>query len=1094
MTAEVTAPASAATRMGRRLTVPFERGAGTMELPLALYGSSQVTVVAYDFADQVARFGAPPEPRYVLTAAQDIPVDTTVTVSFEEPETGGEEQLLRVGVPAGTVAGTSFLLEKPVTATARVFMLTMAPTPPGNDPQNWWTLTVLLGNLAKLLWVTGAEREQLRRHAGFTLAQRHLPSAVGLSLDLIGADLGVPRFPPLPHGFDARTVALYHLDDAAEAVSAAEVTAAYPGRTGHPGTLEGPVQLGVTGRYGRAMGFRAPEAFVDVTTSTAFDIGEHDGATIECFVRPDQVPPRTPDGPVLSRHPDPEGGEGPGWVLSVGTFGRGVAGSLSFTISDGDTTVRLFADTTLPTDAFTHVAAVVDRITGRVGLYLDGQLRDWRFLYPLGAVANTAPLRIGAAGGSFRGVVDEVRISSVARASFAPALGEDDDHYRKRLELFRRWTLPTPANLTTLLNRLAGPIGGDEASDALVVDDRNAPLVRGTRLVHVRPRALLPGESIDAAGRRRSPEASVVGTAGQESAFDPAYLLRYDRADVDFTPAPAGSGPADPHLVQVGVAERLDALVTLAGAETVPPGRLLVDAGYDPGADDLRATGRAVLLGHSSVAPGRLAALAHRAGFDYVGYRTADGAGKVYAAAALEDYFRIDLTPADPDPTVTAQADPDPTVTAQADVGPNVTARTVTAPADLTPAAPDPADLIPGIPVTLSLRPAPPADAFLRWLVVPGGAGRGTLTPESGPGSRHRTASLLPTAPGQLIVKADVTRGRHAVPVSATHALRVGLPGLDDGATVTADGTPGLPASGVDRPGTYFDAAFLVFHDDPRVDYGGHDAHLMQPAVAELLDALLAELARRSVTGRLAVPAGYAATSDPPDLAVKEGRRLVLRHGSLDAGALAKVAFAVGFAHLTRHGDDLEVRQTPGQLVEVRGPAGVDGGAVIELDEGTTMDLTATPTAETLAAAGLTGQVPDEGPRLSWASGTYDTAAITVGSSTRQTVTLRADAAGMAWVQASYLIGAEPVPYTFQVRLRPELDTPATVITKDQHDLIMNVLNVLHPVGVEVNTAAVRAHVIEVQGDLAQANPDYTYPKFRVRSTLPRQVRRPADG
>lgn len=1052
-------PVLAATRMARRLTTPFARGADTLDLRLLLSTSSQAAVAGYDFADHEARFGVPPEPRYVLATTRDIDVDTTVTVTCQEP--GAPTADRQLTVPAGTVAGTSFLLEQPRTATARVLLLTMGTSPFDNRPDQCWTLTVLLGTTAKLLWATGAERDQLRRHAATTVAQRHLPSALGLSLDLIGADLGVPRFPSLPYGFDTDTVALYHLDDAPGAApEAADVTAAYPGRTGHPGTLDGPVQVGLPGRYGLAMGFRSADAAIVAATAAEFDIGERDDATFECFVRPDPDPdpdpdprPEAHDGPLLTRHPDP-GGPGAGWEFAIGRFGRGLARNVRFTVSDGDPNhdVTLFADTSLPTDAFTHVAAVLNRTSGRVELFLDGRLRDWRYLYPLGAVANTAPLRIGAAGGGFRGVVDEVRISSVARTGFAPALGEDDDHYRRRLELFRRWTLPTPANLTSLLNRLAGPIGGQD--DALVVDDTNATLVRGTRLVRVRPYALLPGESIDATGQRRTTEVSAVGTADQEDTFAPAYLLRYDRAGVDFTPAQAGSAPADPHLVQVGVAECLDRLVTLAGAETAPPGRLLVDAAYDPGAGDLRATGRAVLLGHSSVPPGRLAALAHRAGFDYVTYRAGSGAGQVYAAIALGDYFRIDFDPADADP----------------------------------------ADLVTGTPVTLSLRPAPPADAFLNWLVVPGGAGRGTLTPEGGAGSRRRTASLVATAPGQLIIKADVARGRHTVSASATRALRVGLTGLDDGATIAADGTPGAPASVVERPGTYFHPAFLVRHDDPRADYGSDDAHLMQPAVAELLDALLAELARRSVAGRLAVTAGFAPATDPPDLAAAEGRRLVLRHGSLDPGTLAGVAFAVGFGHLQHSGDALVVRQAPGQLVEVRGPAGIDQGAIIELDESATIDLTATPSPAALAAAGLTGQVPGEGPRLAWASGSYDTAAITVASSTQQTVTLRTDAAGTAWVQASYLVGGQAVPYTFQVRLRPELDTATTVITKDQHDLIMNILNVLHPVGVEVNTAAIRAHVVELQGDLSQANPDYTYPRFRVRGPLPPQARRPANG
>ncbi|MET7479565.1 LamG-like jellyroll fold domain-containing protein [Streptomyces sp. NPDC005648] len=1069
------APALAAARMAARLTPPFARGADTLALRLLPLDSSRATVDPYDFTRHEARFGVPPEPRYVVVTTRDIDVDTTLTVTHEEPGAASEDT--RLTVPAKTVAGTSFLLDAPRSATARLVLLTMGTSPFDNRPQDCWTLTALLGTTAKLLWATGAERDELRRHAVRTLAQRHLPSALGPSLDLIGADLGVPRFPPLPHGFDDDTVALYHLDDTAGSTpQVADATAAHPGRfTGHPGTLSGPVQLGVPGRYGRAMAFRADGAAVLVPAGPDFDIGDEvwAGATVECFVRPDPAPdprpeppsdPAPQDGPVLSRRAAPDG-PGPGWALSIGDFGRGLARNVRFTIGDGDPhhDLTLFADTTLPTDAFTHVAAVLDRITGRLGLFLDGRLRDWRYVYPLGPVASPAPLMIGSVlPGGFRGVVDEVRISSAARADFAPVLGEGDDHYRRRLELFRRWTLPTPANLTGLLNRLTGPIAG--RSDALVVDDTDATLVRGTRLVRVRPYSLLPGESVDAAGRRRTTEASVVGGPGQEDTFDPAYLLRYDRTDVDFTPPPAGTAPADPHLMQVGVAECLDTLVTLVGGETTPPGRLLIGAAYDPAAADLRATGRAVLLGHSSVATGRLAALAHRAGFDYVVHRA--DTREVYAATALGDYFRIDLTPA-------GTAVPDQEAAGTGDAGI------------------DPADLGTGTPLTLSLRPPPPPDAFLTWLVVPGGAGRGTLTPLSDAGARHRTASLTATAPGRLIVKADVARGRHTVTASATRVLRVGLPGLDAGATVAADGTPGAPASVVERPGTYFHQAFLLRHADPRVDYAGDDAHRMQPAVAEVLDALLAELARRGTGGRLAVTAAFDDSGDPPDPAAAQGRRLVLRHTVLDPSALARVAFAVDSGHLSNSGDSLEIRRPPGQLVQVRGTATADPGAVVELDEGCTVDLTASPAPADLAAAGLFGRMPGEEPRLAWASGTYDTAAITVGSSTLRTVTLRADAAGMAWVQASYLLGGRPVPYTFQVRLRPELDVPATVVTKDQHDLIMNCLNVLHPVGVEVDTTAIRAHVVELQGDLAQANPDYTYPRFRVRGPLPPRVRRP---
>jgi hypothetical protein len=291
----------------------------------------------------------------------------------------------------------------------------------------------------------------------------------------------------------------------------------------------------------------------------------------------------------------------------------------------------------------------------------------------------------------------------------------------------------------------------------------------------------------------------------------------------------------------------------------------------------------------------------------------------------------------------------------------------------------------------------------------------------------------------------------------------------------------------VDVPNTFFDPAFLVRHNDSRVNYGtAENNHQMQPAVAELLDALLAELGRGGVTGQLSVTGAF---NPNLDLAAQEGRELILRHSTLTADLLAIRAFAVGFGHLRHDNADLVVRQTPGQLVVVRGPAGSEANGVITVDEGSTVDLTVSPAPTLLTGPRVTPAV------LGWASGTFDDSAIALGSTTKPATTLTATAAGMAWVQTSYSVGDSPTPYTFQVRLRPDLDNPATVITKDQHDLIMNALNALHPIGVEVNTALIRAHVVEVQGDqLLQANPEYTYPKFRVRGVLPPQVRKAGRG
>jgi hypothetical protein len=70
-------------------------------------------------------------------------------------------------------------------------------------------------------------------------------------------------------------------------------------------------------------------------------------------------------------------------------------------------------------------------------------------------------------------------------------------------------------------------------------------------------------------------------------------------------------------------------------------------------------------------------------------------------------------------------------------------------------------------------------------------------------------------------------------------------------------------------------------------------------------------------------------------------------------------------------------------------------------------------------------------------------------------------------------------PYTFEIRLKPALDVPATFIPKDQYDIIMNVLDAFHPVGVEVRTDHIGKHVREIEQDPTKAFPAYSFPNFR---------------
>ncbi len=91
-------------------------------------------------------------------------------------------------------------------------------------------------------------------------------------------------------------------------------------------------------------------------------------------------------------------------------------------------------------------------------------------------------------------------------------------------------------------------------------------------------------------------------------------------------------------------------------------------------------------------------------------------------------------------------------------------------------------------------------------------------------------------------------------------------------------------------------------------------------------------------------------------------------------------------------------------------------------------------------------------------------------------------ATGDAVLQVTYFEPAERTvaPYSFEIRFQPELDVPSTILPKDQYDLIMNLLNYFHPIGVEVVTGNLRQYVKEIEQNPQLAFPGYTYPDFRI--------------
>src|SRR5262249_39652619 len=91
-------------------------------------------------------------------------------------------------------------------------------------------------------------------------------------------------------------------------------------------------------------------------------------------------------------------------------------------------------------------------------------------------------------------------------------------------------------------------------------------------------------------------------------------------------------------------------------------------------------------------------------------------------------------------------------------------------------------------------------------------------------------------------------------------------------------------------------------------------------------------------------------------------------------------------------------------------------------------------------------------------------------------------ATGGAVLQVTYFEPAERTvaPYSFEIRFTPALDVPSTILPKDQFDLIMNLLNYFHPIGVQVITANLRQYVKEIAQKPQLAFPAYTYPDFRI--------------
>lgn len=859
-------------RMAGTLTAPFDAGADRLELAyVSGEPRPQISFAPYDFGEHRARFGTEPRPRYVVTVLADIAVDITMTVRYTA--TGSPNGSVVFVVPAGTLAGTSLLVPLGADAATAVLKSVSAQAPKGESSppiQGRFRFSALLGDLAALLWVLGGERDALVAHLNQVRGQRNVAAAAGLSLDLIGSDLGIPRFPPLPYGFAPETIALYHLEDKVETATVVDAMTLYTG-AGHPGTRAGATP-GVDGRFGLGMGFVYGQSEITVAHHADFALPATDSFTAECFLRP---APGDWLGAVLSKHTDMLDPVKPGWGLHIGAF-RGLDRNVRFLLADGTTKIELFADVSLETDRFHHIAGVLDRERGLARLFVNGVLTATKST-TVGVLTNTAPLRIGFAGtpggggfsSGFYGALDEVRISRRALTSFAPVLGEDDTSYRQRLALFRRWNLPTPANIRDALNDIVGEING--VTRPITVSDAFVRSPVGSHTVTIRPVTLRPGESIDARGRRGTAESEVCGTIADDQ-FDARWLVAYDSDRPAYV--------RDEHRIRQPMRRCLEALMRLVQPDDVLPGIRLSVALYDSNAADLRAVGRAVVLRHPKIGADRLAALAHRAGFSWVQHRA--GTADVYASIA--DTASIEIT------------------------GP--------------PAGGWYGKDIPvGTATPLGIAPPPPTDSLLRWSLLQAGPGRAELL-GSATGKQNE---LRGRHTGEVTVKLEARLGGKTY--SATRRFTMGPVQLDAGATIGGDGSTSVDASIAGAPGDgAYAPEYLVTVDDPALEVATPGSNRMQANVAACLGRLLATV-YPPLPAQVRLVEGWNATGAGLD---RVGRALGLAPAagaSISLATLAVLAHGAGFDYVENTGTVVRVRHRAGEHIEVGGPTEVDEGS-----------------------------------------------------------------------------------------------------------------------------------------------------------------------
>jgi hypothetical protein len=664
---------------------------------------------------------------------------------------------------------------------------------------------------------------------------------------------------------------------------------------------------GITATYEPCQPTSGGSVSVLIPASPDFVFGVHDSFTVEAFIKADPVGASYPRAVIASRSRGLRIGEPPGaetgWALTLGPY-RAIPDNLRWTVGDaGGTPVTVDANMSLADGTFHHVAGVVDRDLGAALVYVDGVEAGQTPLGSLAAAGSAGPITIGnvpALTAPYGGLVDEVRISRVARRSFAPVLGESDARYRQRLAIFKPWRLPNAPTIRSAVQALTlrDPsqadvtgllLGTSEAPDNLVqfdVDDTDNTRFCASRWLRAIPHHLDPGQSIAADGTLSGAEPAATGQALAPAS--PALVQEADGANFKFAPS-ANRG------LRLSAARMLERLATRLAAVS-PTSSMTVLSAYiapslTPGATPPPTNdnvGRALTLALAAAGPGVdlgvLGALAFEAGAPYVlNQSPSGGTPSVRLVAGAGDDLDLVAT------SFGGGSNP----------GLDLSRRQIVTLGQATT-------------VTIR-RPTLPLTgagaAHVDWSLLPVGPAGGTLAPGSA-----GTVVLSASGMGLATLMARCTLADGVTVLTGSIDLIIAPQSLDGCDTLGGDGTANAAeAAHSGGPDTDFRINYLTTGGDAAVDYASPAAGRMQLCVANALHKLATLAAREPGAPRVKVLAAYDSTQSNLQ---SVGRGLVVAPSGagLTAARLAALAFVAGFSYIERR------RYPPSVYVSV--PAG----------------------------------------------------------------------------------------------------------------------------------------------------------------------------